>query len=149
MNLSHAKSVDLNSNLRLNNCGFTNQNFIPQKYITNTNIHSFGGHINPFEIEANGMIGNFAPRNYQNQYGTYSFCYDNNYFYKNNIPIFDYKCPQAMQQFKMNYNDDKNIIDNLLMLIKDQNGCRIIQKKLEEKTPEFMLKFFEKVNKML
>lgn len=144
INLSHAKSLDLNSNqspYRLSNAGF-NQNFIPQKFITNTNIHSFG-HFNPFELEQ-GMLGNF-PRNYQNHYGTYSFCYDSNYFYKNSIPFFDYKCPQAPQQFKMNYNDEKNIIDNLLILIKDQNGCRIIQKKIEEKNPEFMMKFFEKV----
>jgi len=145
MNLSHAKSVDFNSNqsqYRLSNVGL-NQNFIPQKFITNSNIHSFG-HFNPFELESNGMIGNF-PRNYQSQYGTYSFCHDSNYLYKNSIPFFDYKCPQAPQQFKMNYNDEKTIIDNLLILIKDQNGCRIIQKKLEEKNPEFMIKFFEKV----
>lgn len=147
MNLSHAKSVDFNSNqspYRLSNVGF-NQNYISQKFITNTNIHSYGGQFNPFELENNGMMNNFT-RNYQNQFGTYSFCYDSNYFYKNNIPIFDYKCPQAPQQFKMNYNDEKNIIDNLLILIKDQNGCRILQKKLEEKNHDFMIKFFEKVN---
>jgi len=90
------------------------------------------------------MMGNL-PRNYQNQYGTYSFCYDSNFFYKNSIPFFDYKCAQAPQQYKINYNDEKNIIDNLLLLIKDQNGCRIIQKKLEEKNPEFMMKFYERV----
>lgn len=146
INLSHAKSVDLNSNplqYRLSNVGCNNQNFIPQKFITNTNMHSFGNFIQ-FDMEPNGMIGNI-PRNYHNHYGTYSFCYDSNYFYKNSIPFFDYKCPQVPQQFKMNYNDEKNIIDNLLILIKDQNGCKIIQKKLEEKNPEFMMKFFERV----
>lgn len=146
-NLSHAKSVDLNnqSPYRLNGHNF-NQKFIPQKYITNTNIHSYGGYLNQHELDNNVMMGNF-PRNYENQYGTYSFCYDNSkYFLKNNIPFFDYKCTtQPPQQFKLNYNDDKSIIDNLLILIKDQNGCRLIQKKLEEKNPEFLMKFYDRV----
>jgi hypothetical protein len=47
--------------------------------------------------------------------------------------------------FKINPNDERSLVENSLLLIKDQNGCRLIQKKLEEKNPEFIHKFFEKI----
>lgn len=44
-----------------------------------------------------------------------------------------------------NFSEDQFIIENILTLLKDQNGCRVLQKKLEEKNFEFMNIFFEKV----
>ncbi len=41
--------------------------------------------------------------------------------------------------------DDKAILDNLFILMKDQNGCRMLQRKFEEKNLVFFIKFFEKV----
>jgi hypothetical protein len=40
--------------------------------------------------------------------------------------------------------DDKYILDNVLLLLKDQSGCRLIQKKLEEK-PEIVASVFEAI----
>jgi hypothetical protein len=95
-----------------------------------------------------GAVGPL-PRNYNAQFGTYNMCHDNNYFYKNNMPqMYEYKS-NPKPQFKMNFNDEKNIIDNLVLIIKDQNGCKLIQKKLEEKNNEFMCKFFDKVNYLI
>jgi hypothetical protein len=54
------------------------------------------------------------------------------------LPIFP-------RQIKFNPNEDKSVLDNLMILIKDQNGCRMIQKKLEEKRDDFILKFFDKI----
>lgn len=47
--------------------------------------------------------------------------------------------------FKFNPNEDKSVLDNLHLLIKDQNGCRMIQAKLDEKKEDFNQKFFEKI----
>jgi hypothetical protein len=41
--------------------------------------------------------------------------------------------------------DDKAILDNIFILMKDQNGCRMLQRKFEEKHSEFFAKFYEKV----
>jgi hypothetical protein len=40
--------------------------------------------------------------------------------------------------------DDKYILENVLLLLKDQNGCRLIQKKLEEKQ-EYVFPIFEAI----
>ena len=53
-------------------------------------------------------------------------------------------------QLNNNYrslNDDNFLIEKLFMYIRDQNGCRIIHKKIEEKNKEFLDKFYEKVTK--
>lgn len=42
-------------------------------------------------------------------------------------------------------SEEKYIIDNVDKLLKDQNGCRILQKKLDEKSIEFMTLFYEKI----
>ena len=48
--------------------------------------------------------------------------------------------------FNFNYsNEEKYILDNALIFAKDTTGCRIVQKKLEEKKKDFSIKFFEKV----
>jgi hypothetical protein len=46
---------------------------------------------------------------------------------------------------RFNPNEDKSVLDNVMILIKDQNGCRMIQKKLEEKKEDFLHKFFDKI----
>jgi hypothetical protein len=37
------------------------------------------------------------------------------------------------------------LVENVFLYIRDQNGCRILQKKIEEKNKEFLFKFYEKV----
>jgi hypothetical protein len=39
-------------------------------------------------------------------------------------------------------NDDNYLLENTLALLRDQNGCRILQKKIEEKNFEFILPFY-------
>jgi hypothetical protein len=47
-----------------------------------------------------------------------------------------------------NVLDEKYLLDNLLLLLKDQNGCRLIQKKIEEK-PEYIYTMFDKMQTSL
>jgi hypothetical protein len=50
----------------------------------------------------------------------------------------------------MNYqSEEKYILDNIDKLLTDQNGCRILQKKLDEKNKEFMYLFFETIKNKL
>jgi len=142
----HARSVDFTnkSPLKVNlNCGFPNYLSLNQyaniseydQSITNNSNHNIK--YNPNYKTPN----NITP---------YPVCQDNNMYYKgyfenyNNLNNLNKNiiCP-----IKFNPNDDKNILDNLLVLIKDQNGCRLIQKKLEEKKEEFYIKFYEKVGR--
>jgi hypothetical protein len=74
------------------------------------------------------LVGRSANQNSKSQRNSRDFT---------NIPCFNF-------QFN-NILDDKYILDNLLILLKDQNGCRLIQKKIEEKPNEFILPLFEKM----
>jgi hypothetical protein len=48
--------------------------------------------------------------------------------------------------FNINLNvDERYILDNLMILLKDQNGCRLIQKKIEEKPHEYIYPMLEKI----
>lgn len=44
-----------------------------------------------------------------------------------------------------NANEDLMILENAIKYSKDNNGCRIVQKKFEEKKAEFANLFFERV----
>jgi hypothetical protein len=45
--------------------------------------------------------------------------------------------------------DDKYILENALTLLKDQNGCRLIQKKIEEKNQDYVIKLFNRIQHSL
>jgi hypothetical protein len=49
--------------------------------------------------------------------------------------------------FRCEDPEKKVLIDQIYLYIRDQNGCRILQKKIEEKNAEFLSKFYEKVHK--
>jgi hypothetical protein len=143
----HAKSVDftnkspfkigIKSNNGLPNYPSLNQ--FPNQADYEQNIMNTSNQNNMFNYPSGN---NMAP---------YSFCHDNNLYYKGYFENFsginninkNNICP-----IKFNPNDDRNILDNILVLTKDQNGCRLIQKKLEEKREEFLTKFYEKVTLM-
>jgi hypothetical protein len=83
----------------------------------------------------------------------YSFCYENiggsQMYYKNHIDM-SRQCPTPLKYAgNLTMHEDRSMIDNLLLLIKDQHGCRMIQKKLEEKNPDFMLRFLDKIKNNL
>lgn len=115
--------------------------------IHNNNI-SYTNSLDQSQFKNNNYVNNLQRNfNINNQFGNYNMCHDNNYFYKNNMQMYEYKSNNQKPQFKinLNLNDEKNIIDNLILITKDQNGCKLIQKKIEEKNSEFLNKFFDKV----
>jgi hypothetical protein len=137
------KEKNLNNN---NNPLINSQNLTCGDKSYTSSIHnniSYTNSLDHSHFKNNNFIVN-NPRNYNNQYGTYNILHDNIYFYKNNIIPYDYK-GNHKSQFKINFNDEKNILENLMLFVKDQNGCKLIQKKLEEKNNDFLSKFFEKV----
>ena len=124
----HAKSVDFTNipsklNLTATN-GFTkiiNTNNYP---ITNENRNYF-----PYNISKNNP----------NYFPPYSFTSEQ---------INNYQTYMESAQLNSNFrplNEEHFLIEKLFMYIRDQNGCRIIQKKIEEKNREFLNKFYEKV----
>lgn len=142
----HAKSVDFTNKSPFKN-GMKLNNGLPS-YL---NLNPF---LNPADYDHNNMNTSYQNNMYNGNYlsgnniSPYSFCQDNNVYYKGYFEMFNginninknNICP-----IKFNPNDDRNILDNALVLIKDQNGCRLVQKKLEEKKEEFLMKFYEKV----
>jgi hypothetical protein len=116
----HAKSVDHSNQLpfKLN----STRNLYPS-YNTNINYNSYMANLE------NNYYAN-------NPYLAYSFCNEN----KNN-PTYFKQMPMNMKPI----NDDKAMLDNLMVLIKDQHGCRMLQRKFEEKKADFLFKFYDRV----
>jgi hypothetical protein len=170
----HANSVDFNLNIPNTQSPFrggynsmlsTAQSHKNLTNLTNINFSNYNGNPNqPSQLDLEHFQSqNFissTPKNFMNPYA-YSFCLDNTLnmnMYKNymqesvnrsniintnhNPPLKNFMPPVAP---RFNLNDDKSVLDNLMALIKDQNGCRMIQKKLEEKKEEFLKGFFDKV----
>lgn len=150
----HANSVDFSnqSPYRMNSTTSLNS---ANKFFTQTNFSNY----NYFQdYDQRNFL---TPRHFvsSNPYA-YSFTLENN-IYRNcmdpmnphtnpnnnthiNIPSNRSFFPMPVPPMKFNPNEDKSVLDNLLILIKDQNGCRMIQKKLEEKKEDFITKFYEK-----
>jgi len=78
------------------------------------------------------------PKNNQNYYIPYSF----NSEQATNYPV--YYDNLNSNNFRP-INNDMVLVENVFLYIRDQNGCRILQKKIEEKNKEFLFKFYEKV----
>jgi hypothetical protein len=123
----HAKSVD-----------FTNMP--PKLNLTATNGFSkmMPPNIYPFPNTNRNLYPYHISKNNQNFYVPYNF---NSEQMKNYQSYYDN--PQ-MNNFRP-LNNDIILIENIFLYIRDQNGCRIIQKKIEEKNKEFLFKFYEKV----
>ncbi len=52
--------------------------------------------------------------------------------------------PNNVISFNNGY-EENYILDNAFNFAKDNNGCRIVQKKFEEKKGDFTTKFFERI----
>jgi hypothetical protein len=126
----HARSVDLTNH--------------PNKLI---NSHYSGQNLNQHPLFNKPHVQPLLGRNHVN----------NIYSYNNSIDPFSYnpqiyKFYQSQQQqyppnnyFRSEDPEKSVLIDQIYMYMRDQNGCRILQKKIEEKNPEFLSKFYEKV----
>jgi hypothetical protein len=159
--LFHANSVDLNMQSPFRG-GYHSMlsTAQSQKNFSNMNFSHYNGNPNHPDLEHMQTQNFFSntPKNFMNPYA-YSFCLDNTMnmnMYKNyvvdsvnrsntNLNLNPVKPFMPVAPVRFNPNDDKSVLDNLMILIKDQNGCRMIQKKLEEKKEDFLHKFFEKV----
>jgi hypothetical protein len=172
-NTQHSSSSSLtNQNLGTSNCSSMNEEkrlFIPKNLNSNSTNNNFisnefhnshdlisgstyrvsynsvnnthiSNKINMFPFVEIDPNQNFPPKGFFNPYA-YSFCSE--FIPANSNFSKDYK--HFLPPMRFNPNEDKTVLDNLLILIKDQNGCRMIQKKLEEKKGEFISKFFEKI----
>jgi hypothetical protein len=170
----HANSVDLNLNMPnmqspfrggYNSMLSTAQSHKNLTNLTNMNFSNYN--VNPnqpnqldFEHFQSQNFISTTPKNFMNPY-PYSFCLDNTLnmnMYKNYVQesanrsnIINTNINPTLKSFmppvatRFNLNEDKSVLDNLLVLIKDQNGCRMIQKKLEEKKEDFLKSFFDKI----
>jgi hypothetical protein len=141
----HANSVDFTnaSPFRANH-----NNNLNKIITTNMANHAYSTY------ESDPNINLMTHPNYVNPYA-YSFCLENN-VYKNylidsgkginfNTNSNSNKVNLPIPPVRFNPSEDKSVLDNLMILIKDQNGCRMIQKKLEERKEEFIKKFYEKI----
>lgn len=123
----HAKSVDFTnvpSKLNLTANGYpkvVNPSFYPPVTNSNKNIYTYP-----------------ISKNNQPYYFPYNFSGEQINNYTQNY----YENPNGINQRQI--HNDLILIDNLPLYIRDQNGCRIIQKKIEEKNKEFLFKFYEK-----
>ena len=121
----HAKSVDFTNIPSKLNLTAGSSNLFPQNYYPNPNIN-------------NNNYQHHISKNNPNYYYPSSLTSEqiNNYNnYYENVQNNNFR----------HVNNDKLLIDNIFLYIRDQNGCRIIQKKIEEKNKEFLSYFFEKV----
>lgn len=124
----HANSVD-----------FTN---IPPKLnhtVTNGYTKNLPPNIYPVQNTNRNFLPYTVPKNNPNYYMPFSF----NSEQVTNYPIY-------YENFNLNnfrpLNNDMVLVENIFLYVRDQNGCRILQKKIEEKNKEFLFKFYEKVN---
>jgi len=53
------------------------------------------------------------------------------------------------QQHFRTMSNDQALIENVFLYIRDQQGCRVLQKKIEERNKDFLYKFYEKVQNNL
>ena len=133
----HAKSVDFTNN----------QNNFLGSYSLNNNTHLYNDNMKYNEYLLNrAFIQSNIGRNQQNTFFPYNYTIDplmyNPQIYKFN----DIQNPKfTNNNFRSEDSDVKMIIDHIYLYIRDQNGCRILQKKIEEKNHEFLSKFYEKV----
>ena len=140
----HAKSVDFTNNQ--NKCLFSSSKNLNLNTFTNENSNfKYNENIlNKAFIQEN--IGRNQPNfNYPNNYTIDPYLQNNQFykFYENQ----NFRPNQQINYFRQ--DDEKNLIEQIYMYIRDQNGCRILQKKIEERNPDFLSKFYEKVKKIL
>jgi hypothetical protein len=72
---------------------------------------------------------------------------------KKNKNLSNLQKPNPQPQFNPNsipnfLQDDQYVLENILLLLKDQNGCRMVQKKIEEKVSDkdYINSFYEKIS---
>ena len=85
-------------------------------------------------------------RNQQNSFYPYLYSIDPLIY---NPQIYTFNDSQNQKHLNNLYNSEeiekKILLDQIYLYFRDQNGCRILQKKIEEKNQDFLTIFYEKV----
>ena len=134
---NHAKSVDF-SNTQ-NKLLFSN-GFNKYTKVINENIIPNENQLNKAFILQN--LG----RNQQNSFYPYLYSIDPLIY---NPQIYTFNDSQNQKHLNNLYNSEeiekKILLDQIYLYFRDQNGCRILQKNIEEKNQDFLTIFYEKV----
>lgn len=127
----HAKSVDFSNNPnKLHSTNHASTQFLNQ----NPFIHRA-------TLQPNSGRRNFNIFPYNQAIDPFVY---NPHIYKY-YEIAQQQHPAPNHYFRSEDPEKKVLIDQIYLYIRDQNGCRILQKKIEEKNAEFLSKFYEKV----
>ena len=119
---------------------YSNKNLVNKNYINMTNtFNNMNNNINFSELSSRTSVqslnknnnAKFDNNNYYNKYNTIN----NNY--RNNIHL------------KMRDDANKSYTENLKLMLKDQKGSKFIQKKIEEKSSDFLYKLYEQIKNNL
>lgn len=130
----HVRNFDFHAN----SVDFTN---IPPK-LNLTVSNGYTKNIPPMLYPVPNSNRNYYPYGVQKNNPNFCIPYSFNSEQVTNYPVY-------YDNFNLNnfrpMNNDMVLIENIFLYVRDQNGCRILQKKLEEKNKEFLFKFYEKV----
>jgi hypothetical protein len=152
---SHRSNVSSNFSASPNKKLLNNFSQISQPCVTNVNL-LYGNHSrdisrrssNDFNPSLLHAMRDMALQGNSSKSARHSVDFSNMVF-NINTNCFNYQFNNNNNNNVNNMFDDKHILDNVLLLLKDQNGCRLIQKKLEEKSPEYAINIFEKIQNNL
>lgn len=111
-----------NNKLILQNLNKSRNSFLSPKKLGNMNQQ-------PYEFINNPSGNSLINSNINN---------NNNNFTINNLA-------SNVNTSTVNISEEKHLPDNFFVYLKDQNGCRLIQKKIEQKNYDFIMIFYEKV----
>ena len=118
---------------------YSNKNLGNKKNINMANtFNNMNNNINFSELSSRASVqslnlnnAKFDNNNYYNKYNTIN----NNY--RNNIHL------------KMKDDANKSHLENIKLMLKDQKGSKFIQKKIEEKSSDFLYKLYEQIKNNL
>ena len=151
------KNTKNNFNLQLgNNIAYEKNNI----NLKQSNFSSFDLHANSVDLHSINLISGF----YYNQTPNNSI-YKNNYYrnlrrhnkyqqnyssYINNTNAFiNSQSSKVIRNDSKNRSRNYNYNEKIKYMLKDQNGSKYIQKKIEEKSPEFLHKLYEQIKNNL
>ena len=119
----------------------SNSNSIDLNYtnLTNTNKYQTNTYTNNRYNYYNNSQNKF-------QFVPYSFCRYNTVTSRN--PLVNSSMP-LMQMYPYKNEEPKSFNSKIPSMIKDQSGSKIIQKKIEEKNPDFLYKLYENIKNNL
>ena len=145
----HSNSVDLKNNMNLMRGLYYNQTPNNSIYY-NSKFYKNNKRYNKFQQNMNYMnninnINNINFSELSSRTSVQSLKKNNYNYYNSNINF----CNNNNIHIKMKDEANKSITENIRLMLKDQKGSKYFQKKIEEKSPEFLAKLYEKIKNHL